>query len=175
VNGFNDWPFLLLKYRLLSANEENGNCIVSAFLQGSAPTGIAALTTNTYMITPTIAGGFGVRDFDVQSTLGLSFPTDYSTDSGDMLACNTTVQYHFCGLLWPELEVNDTYWLGGERAGKHQLFLTPGIVLGPIPLTGRAKLSIGAGYQLAVSPNTIREPLTPQFRNNFILSTRLSC
>jgi len=174
VDGFNDLPFLLVKYRLLSANEQNGNYIVTAFLQGSAPTGVQALTTNTYMITPTIAGGIGYGDFDIQSTLGLSFPTDYSQRTGDMLIWNTTLQYHLFDVLWPELEMNDTWWLGGERAGKHQILLTPGIVVGRIQLPGRFKLSIGAGYQLAVSPNTIREPLTPQFRNNFILTTRLS-
>jgi hypothetical protein len=174
INGFNDLPFLLVKYRLLSANEQSGNYIVTAFLQGSAPTGIEALTQNTYLITPTIAGGIGFGDFDIQSTLGISFPTDYSQRTGDILAWNTTVQYHLWKVLWPELEMNDTYWLGGERAGKHQIFLTPGIVLGRIPLTWRAKLSVGVGYQLAVSPNTIRAPLTPQYRNNFILSVRLS-
>jgi len=174
VYGFNDLPFLLVKYRLLSANEQNGNYIVTAFLQGSAPTGIQALTENTYLITPTIAGGFGYGDFDIQSTVGVSFPTDYSQETGDILAWNTTFQYHLFDVLWPELEVNDTFWLGGERAGKHQIFLTPGIVLGRIPLGSRVKLSVGAGYQLAVSPDTIREPLTPQYRNNFILTTRLS-
>jgi hypothetical protein len=174
VNGFNDWPVMLIKYRLLSANEQSGNYIVTAFLQGSAPTGIAALTQSTYLITPTIAGGFGFGDFDVQSTLGLSFPTDYSKETGDILAWNTTIQYHLWGVLWPELEMNDTFWLGGQRAGKHQVFLTPGVVLGRIPLAGRTKLSVGAGYQLAVAPNTIRSPLTPQYRNNFILSIRVS-
>jgi hypothetical protein len=174
VSGFNDWPFLLIKYRLLSANEQSGNYIVTAFLQGGAPTGIAALTENTYLITPTIAGGFGIGDFDIQSTLGISFPTDYARQTGDIVAWNTAFQYHLWNVLWPELEINQTYWLGGERAGKHQIFLTPGIVLGRIPLAGRAKLSIGAGYQLAVSPDTIREPLTPQYRDNFILSARVS-
>jgi hypothetical protein len=174
VYGFNDLPFLLVKYRLLSANEQNGNYIVTAFLQGSAPTGVQALTANTYLITPTIAGGFGYHDFDIQSTLGLSFPNDYSQETGDMLTWNTTFQYHLFDVLWPELEVNNTFWLGGERAGKHQILLTPGVVVGRIPLGGRAKLSVGIGYQLAVSPDTIREPLTPQFRNNFILTTRFS-
>ena len=174
VDGFNDMPFLLVKYRILSANEQNGNYIVSAFLQGSAPTGIAALTSNTYMITPTIAGGIGYGDFDIQSTLGLSFPTDYSQETGDALTWNTTIQYHLLGVLWPELEINDIFWLGGERAGKHQIVLTPGVVLGRIPLGDHARLSVGVGYQLAVSPDTIREPLTPQFRNNFILTTRFS-
>lgn len=174
VTGFNDWPFFLVKYRLLSANEQNGDYIVAAFLQGSAPTGIMALTENTYLITPTIAGGFGFCDFDVQSTIGVSFPTDYSQEAGDIVSWNTTFQYHLWNVLWPEIEVNDTYWLGGERAGKHQTFLTPGVVVGRIPLTGRAKLSVGVGYQLAVAPGTIREPLTPQYRNNFIRTTRLS-
>ncbi len=174
VDGFNDLPFLLVKYRLLSANEQNGNYILTAFLQASAPTGVQALTANTYMITPTIAGGFGYGDFDVQSTLGLSFPTDYAQRTGDVLTWNVALQYHLFDVLWPEFEVNNTWWLGGERAGLHQTFLTPGIVVGRIQLPGRLKLSIGAGYQLAVSPDTIREPLTPQFRNNFILTTRLS-
>ena len=47
VDGFNDLPFLLIKYRLLSANEQSGNYIVTAFLQGSAPTGIEALLPRT--------------------------------------------------------------------------------------------------------------------------------
>src|SRR6185437_16404095 len=63
VDVFNDLPFLLVKYRLLSANEQSGNYIVTAFLQGSAPTGVEALTSHTYMITPTIAGGVGYGDF----------------------------------------------------------------------------------------------------------------
>jgi hypothetical protein len=174
VYGFNDWPFLLVKYRLLSANEQNGNYILTVFLQGSAPTGVQALTSHTYIITPTIAGGFGLGDFSVQATLGLGFPTDYSQRTGNTLTYNIAFQYHLWNVLWPEFEINGIRWLGGERAGLNQLALTPGVVLGRIPLAGRTKLSVGIGYQLAVSPATIREPLTPQFRNNFILSTRVS-
>ncbi len=174
VYGFNDLPFLLIKYRLLSANEQSGNYIVTAFLQGSAPTGIEALSSHTYMVTPTISGGYGIGDFDVQATLGIGFPTDYSQGTGDTLNYNIAFQYHLWSILWPEFEVNGIRWIGGERAGMNQLALTPGIVFGRFPLGGRAKLSVGVGYQMAVSPATIREPLTPQFRNNFILSTRLS-
>jgi hypothetical protein len=54
----------------------------------------------------------------------------------------------------------------------HQIFLTPGVVPGRIPPGSRIRLSVG--YQLAVSPNTIREPLMPQYRNNFFLTTRFS-
>jgi hypothetical protein len=70
---------------------------------------------------------------------------------------------------------DERHLVAGRRTpGRHQISLMPGIVVGRIQLPGRLKLSIGGGYQLAVSPNTIREPLTPQFRNNFILTTRLS-
>ncbi len=174
VYGFNDLPFLLIKYRLLSANEQSGNYIVTAFLQGSAPTGIEALSSHTYMVTPTISGGYGIGDFDVQATLGIGFPTDYSQGTGDTLNYNIAFQYHLWKVLWPEFEVNGIRWIGGERAGMNQLALTPGVVFGRFPLGGRAKFSLGFGYQIAVSPATIREPLTPQFRNNFILSARLS-
>ena len=174
VSGFNDMPFLLVKTRLLTANEQSGNYILTAFLQGSAPTGVAALTSNTYMITPTIAGGFGIGDFDIQTTLGLSFPTDYSKATGDILTSNTTFQYHLWSVLWPEFEVNYTRWLGGSRAGKDQVLLTPGLVVGRFPLGWRAKLIVGMGYQIAVAPATIRTPLTPQFRNNLILTTRVA-
>lgn len=34
VAGFNDWPFLLVKQRLASANEQNGNYILTLYLRG---------------------------------------------------------------------------------------------------------------------------------------------
>lgn len=176
ATGFNDWPFLLVKYRLLSANEENGNYILTVFLQGSAPTGVQAFTTNTWQITPTIAGGIGWGDFDVQMTLGESFPTTYQshTGPGRSLAWNTSFQYHLWNVLWPELEVNDTYWQGGERDGKNQVFLTPGVVVGRMPLGGRAKLILGLGYQIAVAPSQTRGPLTPVYSNNVMLTSRIA-
>jgi len=174
TSGFNDLPFLLIKYRLLSANEQSGNYIITAFLQGSAPTGIEALSQHTYLITPTLAAGWGYGDFDIQSTVGVSFPTDYSQRTGDIVTWNTTLQYHLWNVLWPEVEMNNTYWLGGARAGRHQVLITPGVVLGRFPIGWRAKLIVGAGYQMAISPSTVRTPLTPQFRNNFILTTRIA-
>ncbi len=81
-DGWADETFLL-KYRLLSANEESGNYILTAFLGFSAPTGDAANSSGHFIFTPTIAGGKGFGDFDVQSTLGVSFP-----DGGeDRLGC----------------------------------------------------------------------------------------
>jgi hypothetical protein len=70
-------------------------------------------------------------------------------------------------VMWSEFEANHTWWPDGVRKGKSQLFLTPGIVFGPIPISGRVKFAIGAGYQFAVTPRT------PAFNNNVILSFRL--
>lgn len=174
VSGFNDWPFLLIKYRILSANEQNGNYILSAFLQGSAPTGALAFTSNSYMITPTLAAGWGFGDFDVQSTIGESFPTEHTT-TGKVTSWNTTLQYHVWDVLWPEVEFNWMHFGGGERNGMSQAFITPGIVFGRFHIVNRIKMSIGVGYQVAVEPSpSVPKPLTPMYKNNFILSTRFS-
>jgi hypothetical protein len=174
ISGFNDWPFLLVKYRLLSANEQNGNYILTAFLQGSAPTGIMALTSNSYMITPTIAGGIGFGDFDIQSTVGESFPTE-KTDVGKVLSWNTTLQYHLWDVVWPAVEFNFMHFSTGERNGLNQAFITPEVIFGRFHIVNRVRLIVGAGYQIAVMPEpTVPKPLTPMYKNNFILTTRFA-
>ena len=49
------------------------------------------------------------------------------------------------------LEQNSEYWSGGILDGKKQVFLTPGLVLGSLPLAERLHFSIGAGVQIAVT------------------------
>ena len=175
ASGWGDWPFILVKQRLLSANEEQGNYILTAFLSAQAPTGAEAFTNHAWLITPTIAGGMGFGDFDFQATFGASLPTsDYST-LGTAFATNVAFQYHFANYFWPELEFNDTYWSGGERSGKNQLFMTPGVVLGRFPLGGRAKLIVGVGYQVALGPAQILKPvLTPTYNHEWIVSARIA-
>src|SRR3984893_2296631 len=74
VSGWAD-ETLLVKYRVLSGNEEHGNYIVTGFLGVSAPTGNAAFTNHDTIVTPTIAAGkgWGTREagFDIQSTIGI--------------------------------------------------------------------------------------------------------
>lgn len=60
-DGFADDSFLL-KYRLLSANEENGNYILTAFMGATVPTGSFDNTSDRYTFTPAIAGGKGWVD-----------------------------------------------------------------------------------------------------------------
>jgi len=174
ISGFNDYPFLLVKYRILSANEQHGNYILSAFLQGSAPTGIQALTSNSYMITPTIAGGIGWEPFDIQMTLGESFPVN-PTDVGKQLIWNTTLQAHIWDVVWPAVEFNYNHFSTGERNGLTQAFITPEVIFGRFHIVDRVRLIVGAGYQIAVMPSpTVPKPLTPMFKNNFILTTRFA-
>ncbi|MGH7213104.1 MAG: hypothetical protein ACREF1_16785, partial [Acetobacteraceae bacterium] len=176
VSGWADWPFLTIKQRLLSANEENGNYIVSAFLGFQAPTGITAFTENAWIITPTIAGGKGWGDFDVQSTLGFPIPTNHENTIGTSLAWNTAFQYHIGTVIWPELEFNLTHWFDGERGGHTQVLMTSGVIFGRFPLFGsRAKLIFGAGYQFAITPGQIFTPaLTPIYNHAWITTARLA-
>lgn len=63
-NGSGDMSFLL-KYRLLSASETEGNYIVTAFLGATAPTGDREFSARHAVFTPTLAAGKGWGDFDV--------------------------------------------------------------------------------------------------------------
>jgi hypothetical protein len=48
-----------------------------------------------------------------------------------------------------------------------QLLLTPGLIIGRIPLGGRNNLIIGAGYQFAVTDN-------PVTRDNWVITARMT-
>jgi len=171
--GFADWPFLTLKYRIAAASAENGNYVVSALLSAQAPTGVAAFTNNAYIITPTLGLGKGWGNFDVQATIGVPSPTNHIATLGFQLTTNLVLQYHLMSYLWPEFEVNDTNWLGGLRRGKNQVFLTPGLVVGASPIHGRLTAGVGFGYQIAVSPKRVSNPITPLYDRNWIVTLRL--
>jgi len=149
-NGGGNIP-ITLKFRFLTGNEEHGNYIVTAFLAGSIPAGRFA--TRYGSITPTIAFGKGYRNFDFQSTLGMTFPTGGRQKSGTPVASNTAFQYRLYRKLWPELEANVTLWPNGGTSlvGQKQVFISPGVVAGRFHLWGRVGMSIGAGEQIAVT------------------------
>ena len=150
VNGPGDVSFLM-KYRLLAANEQTGNYILTAFFGGSVPTGTyknGGLSSN---LTPTLAGGKGWGRFDVESTLGGILPVDSVRQVGRTLVWNTIAQQHVSRYLWPELEANSLFFKGGPNDGKKQTFVTPGLLLGRFPLHNRMGLTLGAGMQIAAS------------------------
>lgn len=177
ATGFADGNFVTVKQRILSANEENGNYILSAFLGFQAPTGITAFTNRpAWIVTPTLAGGIGFGDFDVQGTISYTIPTDNQHVVGTSLVSSLTLQYHFWEYFWPEFAFNDTQWTSGERAGRNQLFVSPGIMFGRFQIYNRVKFNFGIAYQVAVAPDhTILEPeLTPVYNHAWILSMRMS-
>ena len=149
-DGFGDVSFVG-KYRVLSANEEAGNYILTFFLGGTIPTGSHTNGARGAVITPTIAGGKGWGRFDVQSTFGGGLPVSHENTIGHALAWNTTFQYHVLQKLWPEFEVNSTSWNDGTLNGKKQTFLTPGLILGRFKLHGHLLMAVGAGFQIAAT------------------------
>jgi hypothetical protein len=165
-DDFGDWT-ALIKYRILSANEEHGNYILTAFLGFSAPTGTAGNSTGHAVFTPTIAGGKGWGDFDIQSTASVALPNGGSDRLGEPVAWNTAFQYHLLEVLWPEVEVNYTWFPDGEHAGKNQVYITPGLILGRFPIWQRVKLIAGAGYQQAVTKYS-------GYHNSWIITGRIT-
>ncbi len=175
VSGFNDWQFLTIKQRFISANAQNGDYIVTGFLGVQAPTGVAKFTNDAWIVTPTLAAGKGWGAFDIQATVGVPVPLAHEGAIGTSLVSNTTFQYHLWRYFWPEFEVNLTHWFDGLRADKTQVFLTPGVVIGRFPLVGRSKLIAGIGYQFAVSPALLLTPaLTPLYQHSFVGSLRVT-
>ena len=166
--GFGDWPFLLVKYRLFSANEEHGNYILTTYFPFTAPTGSNAFSTKNFGITPSIAGGKGWGDFNMLLDFGINTPTGDFHKLGTPLLTNAVLQYRVLKVIWPALEVNYTYWPNGPNRGKNQVFLLPEIILGSIKLHGRVTWSIGAGYQFAVSD------AHPQYENSWLVSFRIN-
>ena len=176
VEGWADDPIFVVKQRLLSANEQEGNYIVTAFFGVTAPTGNVAFTNRAWYMTPTIALGKGWEDFDIQATVGVPVPLSYQSVLGSSIATNVAFQYHAYEYFWPEFEINHTYWINGvQRAGKNQVFLTPGVILGRFPIVDRVKMVVGVGYQFAVSPKVTESPvMTPVYDRAWILTARMT-
>jgi hypothetical protein len=166
-DGFGDMSFLM-KYRIASRNEKEGNYIVTAFLSGSIPTGSYKNGAAAAVVTPTLAAGKGWGKWSVQSTIGIGLPVDTVEEIGHAIQFNNALQYHVRRYLWPEVEANATFFSGGTRDGMKQLFLTPGLVFGKFPIHNRVGLTIGAGFQIAVTQfHTNNHNLVMTFRMPF--------
>jgi hypothetical protein len=152
-DGFGDTTFLL-KYRIVSANEEQGNYIVTAFVGGSVPTGSYKNGSVAATVTPTLALGKGFGKFDIVSTAGAALPASNTTAVGRPVSWNTTAQLKLGKYLWPEIENNSTFFEGGPNDGKMQNFITPGLLLGRFHLSKahpRLGATFGFGEQIATS------------------------
>lgn len=161
-DGFGDVTFNS-KYRFYARNVEHGNAIVTAFLAGSFPTGKNGNGSCCASITPTLAVGKGFGLVALTSTAGGSLPASNEKKLGHTITWNSVAQYHLAHtgmahFFWPEVESNASFFVGGPHDGKTTTFLTPGLLIGRIPLNhdesgkpGRLGLTFGAGEQIAVT------------------------
>jgi len=175
-DGLGDYPFFLVKQRLLSANGDDGNYILTASLGAQAPAGAPSFTNHAYVIIPGILGGKGFGNLNIQAATRFAIPTSHGSTLGTAWTTDVTFQYHIPKLLlWPEFEINSTHWLGGmQHGGQNQLFLTFGAIIGAIPIGKTTALTFGAGYQFAVAPERRLEPaLIPTYDHNFVFTGRL--
>lgn len=174
LTGFGDWPFLRFKQRLASSPESEGDYVLSAWLQVQAPAGIGRLTNHAWTLLPTLGYGKGWGPFVVQGTVGAVIPTAYEGRTGTQVVNNVAFQYRLLDLFWPQVEVNWTYFPDGQHGGKNQVFLTPGLVVGRVPVSGPLKATFGIGYQAALAPAYRASPLTPAYNRAWLASSRLS-
>ena len=152
ARGFGDMSFLA-KYRLAAGNATHGDYIVTLFFGISAPTGARGNSAGVTTLSPTIAAGKGWGRWDVQSTLGLKFPAANGATIGTSGQWNTALQYHVGRRWWPELEMNTVRSLNGAKAGRKQVYFTPGLVAGRFPIHNRLGVTAGAGVEIAATRN----------------------
>jgi len=150
-DGFGDFS-VSGKYRILSANEKDGNYLLSAQVTATVPTGSYANGATDATVTPAISGGKGFGKIDAFTTIGGTLPTGNQKVIGRTIASNSVVQYHVQKYLWPEFEVNTTAYYGGSKDGKVQTFLTPGLMIGKYSphakdATSRLGFAAGAAFQ----------------------------
>jgi hypothetical protein len=154
VDGAGDFS-MALKYRLSSGNDKHHNYSISAQVQGVGTTGSYKNGTLRNQINPTVIAGKGFGRFDIQSSIGGVLPVGSIHTVGRSIVWNTVGQYKASHLLWPEIEVNSTFYHLGPNDGKNQTFVTPGMMTSMIPLgrekSNRLALIFGAGMQIATS------------------------
>jgi hypothetical protein len=150
ASGFGDFSYQV-KFRAFSRTEGKGDYFVGFFLGGSVPTGSAPNGLGHPILSPTIAAAKGLGPWDIQTTFGANLPTSGTSVLGRTLLFNTEVDYRIKGKIWPMFEQNSTFWVDGPLSGNKQVFLTPGIVIGPFSLNEKLHIGFGFGVQTAVS------------------------
>jgi hypothetical protein len=148
--GFGDLP-LMLKFRIASAEEREGNYLLTFLLAATVPTGSHRYGAGDSVLSPTLAFGKGWGRFDAQSTFGANLPAGETAKLGRQLQWNTAFQYRTAWKLWPEIEVNSTFYTTGKNSGDKQVFLTPGLGFGRIRLGRNLRFSSAAGMQIAAT------------------------
>lgn len=163
-DGFGDVSWQV-KFRAFSATEGKGDYFVGFFLGGSLPTGTPPNGLGHTILSPTFAAAKGIGHWDIQSTIGANLPASGANVLGQTIIFNTAADYKIKGKIWPMIEQNSIFWSGGTLDGKKEVFLTPGLVLGSVPLAERLHLTVGGGVQIAATQ-------FHQYNHRWILSVR---
>jgi hypothetical protein len=56
---------------------------------------------------------------------------------------NVAAKYQLWNYMWPEFELNVTWWPDSLRQGSTQLFLTPGVIFRSVSLMDWLKFAVG--------------------------------
>ena len=174
ATGFTDWPFLRIERRLASRPAGEGNYVLTVWLTAQAPAGTAGFSNNAWTWSPALAFGKGWGAFDIQGTIGAVLPASHTDILGHQIQTNLALQYHCGQIFWPDLEASWTYDADGQRGGLSQVHLTPGLVVGRIPLGAGLAATLGIGYQTALTPSYRPRPLTPAYDHAWLFTTRLN-
>jgi hypothetical protein len=154
LDGTGDFS-MVAKYRPFSGNELHGNYSVSFLVAASGATGSYKNGTPRSTFTPTLIGGKGFGNFDIQSSLGGALPVGSVHTIGRTIVWNTVAQYKLRKIFWPEVEVNSSFYHLGPNDGKNQTFVSPGLMVSKIKFRKESKdrlaLVFGAGMQIATS------------------------
>jgi hypothetical protein len=149
-DGFGDVS-MFIKFRAFSSTEGKGDYFVGLFLGASFPSGAPPNGTGHTVWSPMIAAAKGWGHFDIQSTLSGNIPQSGTAALGRSIVFNDTFQYNIRTRIWPEVELNSTFFVDGPRSGNSEAFLTPGIIFGRFHLGGRLYFIAGTGLQVAVT------------------------
>jgi hypothetical protein len=126
ADGFGD-SSVFLKARIVSANAEHGNYILTASGSHTFATGSAKNGAITDSWTPQLAGGIGfTKRMNLQSSLNGNLPTGKIATQGRTIGWNALTQAHLTEHVWLEVENNATFYFSGSHDGKMQNFVTPG-------------------------------------------------
>lgn len=154
IDGSGDFS-TVLKYRLASANLDNGAYSVAASLVTTFPTGSYKNGAAHATLAPTLHAGKGYRNLDVLTSIGATLPTADSDVLGRPVLWNVVAQYRIHKIFWPEIENNATFFHGGPNDGRVQNFVSPGLVVSPLKLKhdpkDRLGFILGAGMQIATA------------------------
>src|SRR6267142_5587655 len=121
-------------------------------LRLTIPTGHVPNGLGHAVLSPTFAAAKGLGPWDIQGTIGATLPTSGSNVLGRSIIFNTAVDYRIKGKMWPMIEQNSTFFVDGPLTGNKEVFMTPGLIVGPFTVSQRLHFALGAGVQIAVTP-----------------------